>query len=110
MREYLVTVLLAAIITYLITPLVRDLAIKSGAVAAIRSRDVHREPTPRWGGLSMWFAMALTLVIANYLPLINKSFGSEDFFEKHEKTLQFSGQKSDHSRKIYSLCNGIWPD
>ena len=77
MREYLVTVLLAAIITYLITPLVRDLAIKSGAVAAIRSRDVHVEPTPRWGGLAMWFAMALTLVIANYLPLINKSFGRE---------------------------------
>jgi UDP-GlcNAc:undecaprenyl-phosphate GlcNAc-1-phosphate transferase len=25
----------------------------------------------------MWFAMALTLVIANYLPLINKSFGRE---------------------------------
>ena len=33
MREYLVTVLLAAIITYLITPFVRDLAIKSGAIA-----------------------------------------------------------------------------
>jgi UDP-GlcNAc:undecaprenyl-phosphate GlcNAc-1-phosphate transferase len=77
MREYLVTVLLAAIITYLITPLVRDLAIKSGAVAAIRSRDVHIEPTPRWGGLAMWFAMAITLVIVNYLPLINKSFGRE---------------------------------
>jgi UDP-GlcNAc:undecaprenyl-phosphate GlcNAc-1-phosphate transferase len=37
MREYLVTVLLAAIITYLITPLVRDLAIKFGAVTAIRA-------------------------------------------------------------------------
>ena len=77
MREYLVTVLLAAIITYLITPLVRDLAIKSGAVTAIRSRDVHIEPTPRWGGLAMWLAMALTLVIANYLPLVHKSFGQD---------------------------------
>jgi UDP-GlcNAc:undecaprenyl-phosphate/decaprenyl-phosphate GlcNAc-1-phosphate transferase len=77
MREYLVTVLLAAIITYLITPLVKDLAIKSGAVAAIRSRDVHSEPTPRWGGLAMWLAMALTLVIVNYLPLVHKSFGSD---------------------------------
>ena len=83
MREYLVTVLLAAIITYLITPLVRDLAIKSGAVAAIRSRDVHIEPTPRWGGLAMWFAMAITLVIANYLPLINKSFGRETIVERY---------------------------
>jgi UDP-GlcNAc:undecaprenyl-phosphate GlcNAc-1-phosphate transferase len=77
MREYLVTVLLAAIITYLLTPLVRDLAIKAGAVPAIRSRDVHLEPTPRWGGLAMWLSMALTLVIVNYLPLVHKSFGSE---------------------------------
>lgn len=77
MREYLVTVLLAAIITYLITPLVKDLGIKAGAVTAIRSRDVHLEPTPRWGGLAMWLSMALTLVIVNYLPLVHKSFGSE---------------------------------
>ena len=77
MREYLVTVLLAAIITYLITPLVRDIAIKFGAVAAIRARDVHVAPTPRWGGLAMWLAMALTLVIANYLPLVHKSFGQD---------------------------------
>ena len=77
MREYLVTVLLAAIITYLITPFVRDLAIKSGAIAQIRSRDIHVEPTPRWGGLAMWLAMALTLVIVDYLPLVEKSFGRE---------------------------------
>jgi len=77
MREYLVTVLLSAIICYLITPFVRDLAIKSGAVMQIRSRDVHVAPTPRWGGLAMWLSMALTLVIVNQLPLVHKSFGRE---------------------------------
>ena len=77
MREYLVTVLLSAIICYLVTPLVRDLAIKSGAVMQIRSRDVHVAPTPRWGGLAMWLSMALTLVIVNQLPLVHKSFGRE---------------------------------
>ena len=77
MREYLVTVLLAAIITYLITPLVRDLAIKSGALTQIRTRDIHSELTPRWGGLAMWLAMAITLVIVNYLPLVHKSFGPD---------------------------------
>ncbi len=77
MREYLVTVLLAALITYLVTPLVKDLAVKAGAVTAIRSRDVHLQPTPRWGGLAMWIAMALTLVIVNHLPLVHKSFGTE---------------------------------
>ena len=77
MREYLVTILLAALITYLITPIVRDLAIKAGAVTEIRARDIHLQPTPRWGGLAMWLAMALTLVIVNALPLIHKSFGSD---------------------------------
>lgn len=77
MREYLLTVLLAAIICHLITPLVRDLAIKSGAVMQIRSRDVHVKPTPRWGGLAMWLSMALTLVIVNQLPLVAKSFSRE---------------------------------
>ena len=77
MREYLVTVLLAAIVTYLVTPLVRDLALKAGAITAIRSRDIHLQPTPRWGGLAMWLSMALTLVIVNYLPLVHKSFGTE---------------------------------
>jgi UDP-GlcNAc:undecaprenyl-phosphate GlcNAc-1-phosphate transferase len=77
MREYLVTVLLAAIITFLITPFVREVAIKFGAIAAIRSRDIHIKPTPSWGGLAMWLSMALTLVIANYLPLMHKSFGRE---------------------------------
>jgi UDP-GlcNAc:undecaprenyl-phosphate/decaprenyl-phosphate GlcNAc-1-phosphate transferase len=77
MREYLVTVLLSAVICYLITPLVRDLAIKSGAVMQIRSRDVHDKPTPRWGGLAMWLSMALTLVIVNQLPLVAKSFSRE---------------------------------
>jgi len=77
MREYLVTILLAALITYLITPIVRDLAVKAGAVTAIRARDIHLQPTPRWGGLAMWLAMALTLAIVNYLPLIHKSFGSD---------------------------------
>jgi len=63
MREYLVTVLLAAVITYLVTPLVKDLAVKAGAVTAIRTRDVHLQPTPRWGGLAMWLAMALTMIV-----------------------------------------------
>jgi UDP-GlcNAc:undecaprenyl-phosphate GlcNAc-1-phosphate transferase len=53
------------------------LILDAGAVTAIRSRDVHLEPTPRWGGLAMWLSMALTLVIVNYLPLVHKSFGSE---------------------------------
>ena len=55
MREYLVTLLLAAALCYVVTPFVRSWAIKVGAVAQIRTRDVHTTPTPRWGGLAGLF-------------------------------------------------------
>ena len=77
MREYLLTLFLAAALCYVVTPLVRTLAIRSGAVAAISSRDVHTTPTPRWGGLAMWISMSLTFAIAHNLELVGKSFGRE---------------------------------
>ncbi|CAN2233323.1 MraY family glycosyltransferase [Candidatus Planktophila dulcis] len=77
MREYLVTLLLAAALCYVVTPFVRTLAIKVGAVAQIRTRDIHTTPTPRWGGLAMWIAMALTFAMVNHLSLVGKSFGRE---------------------------------
>jgi UDP-GlcNAc:undecaprenyl-phosphate GlcNAc-1-phosphate transferase len=76
-REYLLTLLLAATLCYLVTPFVRIIAIRFGAVAQIRIRDVHTTPTPRWGGLAMWISMSLTLAIAHNLELVGKSFGRE---------------------------------
>jgi UDP-GlcNAc:undecaprenyl-phosphate GlcNAc-1-phosphate transferase len=77
MREYLVTLLLAASISYVITPYVRAIAIRFGAVAAIRDRDIHTTPTPRWGGLAMWVGMAVSLLLVNHLSLVGKSFTRE---------------------------------
>jgi len=77
MREYLVTLLLSAALCYLVTPFVRTIAIRFGAMADVRSRDIHILPTPRWGGLAMLIAMALTFLIVNNLPLVGKSFGHE---------------------------------
>lgn len=77
MREYLVTLLLAAAICYVVTPFVRTWAIKLGAVAAIRQRDIHTTPTPRWGGVAMWIAMTVTFLIVGNLSLVGKSFGHD---------------------------------
>jgi len=77
MREYLVTLLISAALCYLITPFVRTQAIRFGAVAAIRGRDIHKTPTARWGGVAMWLSMAVTFLIVNHLPLVGKSFGHE---------------------------------
>jgi UDP-GlcNAc:undecaprenyl-phosphate GlcNAc-1-phosphate transferase len=77
MREYLVTLLISAALCYLITPIIRSQAVRFGAVAGIRERDIHSIPTARWGGVAMWAAMALTFAIVSNLPLVGKSIGHE---------------------------------
>jgi UDP-GlcNAc:undecaprenyl-phosphate GlcNAc-1-phosphate transferase len=57
--------------------MVRSQAIRFGAVAGIRERDIHSTPTARWGGVAMWAAMALTFLIVSNLPLVGKSIGHE---------------------------------
>jgi UDP-GlcNAc:undecaprenyl-phosphate GlcNAc-1-phosphate transferase len=53
------------------------MAVRFGAVAGIRERDIHSTPTARWGGVAMWAAMALTFLIVSNLPLVGKSIGHE---------------------------------
>ena len=77
MREYLVTLLLAAALSYVITPAVQKFALRFGAVAIPRTRDIHVQPTPRWGGVAMWASMSLTFAIVNHLSLVGKAFGHE---------------------------------
>ncbi|HKB30080.1 MAG TPA: undecaprenyl/decaprenyl-phosphate alpha-N-acetylglucosaminyl 1-phosphate transferase, partial [Streptosporangiaceae bacterium] len=62
MREYLLTLLVAAATTYLLTPLVRRFAIAVGALPKVRDRDVHAVPTPRLGGLAMYGGLAAALL------------------------------------------------
>ena len=77
MREYLYTIAISGILAYLITPVVRRLALKSGAYMHLRTRDMHKEITPRWGGIAMWTAMAASFFIVSHLPLVGKSLGRE---------------------------------
>ena len=53
MRIYLFIAAVAGGVTYLLTPLIRHIAIEIGAVGEVRARDVHTVPTPRMGGLGM---------------------------------------------------------
>ena len=77
MREYLLTLFVAAALTYLLTPLVRNFALRNKAVANVRERDIHTETTPRWGGVAMWISMAATLAMVNGLELVGKSYSRE---------------------------------
>ncbi len=67
MRDYLLTLCVTAAVTYLLTGPVRKFAIVIGAMPAIRARDVHREPTPRLGGIAMFGGLCAGLIVASHL-------------------------------------------
>ena len=75
MRDYVLTLLVAAAVTYLLTPLVRRLAIRAGAMFEPRARDVHTVPVPRMGGLAMYAGLAAGLLVAEQIPQLRQAFG-----------------------------------
>ncbi|MFI9390574.1 MraY family glycosyltransferase [Streptomyces bauhiniae] len=78
MREYLLTLLITAAVTYLLTGPVRKFAIVAGAMPEIRARDVHREPTPRLGGIAMFFGLCAGLLVADHLENLNEVFAKSN--------------------------------
>jgi UDP-GlcNAc:undecaprenyl-phosphate/decaprenyl-phosphate GlcNAc-1-phosphate transferase len=73
-REFLLVGLTAAVVTFLLTGLVRVAAVKFGAVATPRGRDVHVKPTPRWGGLAMYGGVLGGVTVAAQLPALRLAF------------------------------------
>ncbi|MEU5638417.1 MraY family glycosyltransferase [Streptomyces milbemycinicus] len=74
MREYLLTLCITAAVTYLLTGPVRKFAIVVGAMPEIRARDVHREPTPRLGGIAMFGGLCAGLLVAAHLTNLKGVF------------------------------------
>lgn len=73
-RDYLLTLCVTAAVTYLLTGPVRKFAIATGAMPEIRARDVHREPTPRLGGIAMFFGLCAGLLVADHLQNLGSVF------------------------------------
>lgn len=76
MRVYLFVAAIAGGITWLVTPLIRHLAIRIGAVGKVRARDVHTVPTPRMGGLAMLLGFLGAMLFASRVPFISGLFQS----------------------------------
>ncbi len=72
--EYLLVGCVAAVVAFLLTPLARRAAIRWGAVAAPRDRDVHAVATPRMGGVALFAGFALAIFTASRLPTLNEAF------------------------------------
>jgi UDP-GlcNAc:undecaprenyl-phosphate GlcNAc-1-phosphate transferase len=74
MREYLLVLLVTAAVTFLLTPLVRRVAVATRAIHAPRARDTHTEPTPLLGGLAMYGGLVAGLIVASRLTSLQDPF------------------------------------
>jgi len=73
MREYLLILLVAAGTTYLLATVARELAVRVGAVAAVRDRDVHAIPIPYFGGVAILGGLTAAMLLAQRLPFLGSS-------------------------------------
>lgn len=74
--EYVLVACIAAAVSFLLTPLARWAAIRWGAVAVPRNRDVHAVATPRMGGVAIFGGLALALFVAGKLPTLSAAFNT----------------------------------
>ena len=72
--EYLLVALIAAAVTFLLTPVARRVAIRWQALALPRDRDVHAVAIPRMGGVALFIGFALALFVAARLPSLDRAF------------------------------------
>ena len=70
MREYLLICVVALAVTFVVTPLVRALAVVVKAVTPLRDRDVHTVPVPRLGGVALFAGLAAATLVARQLPYL----------------------------------------
>ncbi|MBA2444366.1 MAG: undecaprenyl/decaprenyl-phosphate alpha-N-acetylglucosaminyl 1-phosphate transferase [Nocardioidaceae bacterium] len=73
MYEYLLIFLTALAVTYVLAVPARELAMRFGAFARVRDRDVHEIPIPYFGGVAMMGGLAAAYLVATQLPFLNNS-------------------------------------
>jgi UDP-GlcNAc:undecaprenyl-phosphate/decaprenyl-phosphate GlcNAc-1-phosphate transferase len=69
---YLIVFLAAAGTTFGLTPLVRRLAVRFGAIDQPSERKVHVRPTPTMGGLAMWVGFLVAIGVSRFLPFFEQ--------------------------------------
>jgi UDP-N-acetylmuramyl pentapeptide phosphotransferase/UDP-N-acetylglucosamine-1-phosphate transferase len=68
------------LVSLLLTPLVRRVAVKRGLLDLPgEERRVHKEPVPRLGGLAMFAAFAVGVVLTFVIPIGRAEFGNARF-------------------------------
>lgn len=71
MREYALVFTIAATVTYLLAVVARVVALRVGALAEVRDRDVHAVPIPYLGGIAMLGGLGAAYLVALHLPFLS---------------------------------------
>ena len=74
MIKYLIPFLISALFSLLLTPLIRLLSVKIGAVDLPGERKIHQKPMPSAGGLVIFFSSILCILIT-----LSSGFASDYF-------------------------------
>jgi len=72
---YGLTVVVAALVTFGFSLLLLRLSHRYQLYPKIRSRDVHTRPTPRLGGVAMFFGVLVAIAVAWFVPPLRAAFG-----------------------------------
>ncbi|HEY8059286.1 MAG TPA: MraY family glycosyltransferase, partial [Acidimicrobiales bacterium] len=73
-RDHLVVLAVVAAVTLALTPLVRAVAIRRGALVAPDERRVHAQPTASVGGVAMWAGVVVGVAVASRLQAFESVF------------------------------------
>lgn len=68
MRQYVFTLILTAALTLALAWAIWRLALRFKLYPGIRDRDVHTVPTPRLGGVAMFVAMVVAILVSSANP------------------------------------------
>lgn len=74
MWPFAIVFAVAAAVSFFATPLVRRVAVRINAVAIPDDRKVHREPMPYGGGVAMYLAFLVAMIVAWALPQFRELF------------------------------------
>ena len=80
MTSYLVVAAVAIVTSLLVTPVVRAMVVRLGWFDVPVDRKVHRAPTPTFGGIALYIAIAAAFVGAMMLPPLRDTFRFSEAF------------------------------
>ena len=71
---YLLVTTVAAVVTYALAVVIWKLSTKYRLYPKVRERDVHTRPTPRLGGVAMFFGVLAAFAVASRIPQLSLVF------------------------------------